>query len=230
MKDSLDPRTKILTLTLFAWGIALTQDFKGVVAFLPYILFLFFVFKESPLNVFKKLLPANIFLVFIVITMIFTYNAVTFIDRLKYGFFLFLKSNEILVLTILLLSSSSLFSIFHALHHLKVPKKLVLLLFFTYRYIHTLKEEYETILKAAKCRGFRPKTSLLTYKTYAYIVGNLLVKSYKRADRIYKAMLSRGFKGNFPVYIHFRLFKEDFIFGVISILFFLGAVVWRFLE
>jgi cobalt/nickel transport system permease protein len=125
-------------------------------------------------------------------------------------------------------STSSVFTIFHALHHLKLPSTLCQILFFSYRYLHTVKEEYERMMKAAKCRGFKPQSSVRTYRTFAYILANLLVRSYKRADRVYKAMLCRGFKGTFPVYSHFSLKKKDVIFALSSFIYFMVVVLWKF--
>lgn len=233
----IDPRVKILIFFLFAWGIALTSDFKEALLFTPFVAILLMVTGKNVLKALKPLLFANTFLIFIVLSMIFTYespNMIHFgflslsIDGLKYGLFLFLKSNEILVLMLLLLSTSSVFSIFHALHHLKLPEQLTQMLFFTYRYIHTIKDEYDTMMKAVKCRGFKPRTSIFTYKTFAYILGNLLVRSYRKADRVYKAMLCRGFKGTFPVYTHFSLSIRDIIFVVLSTMFFLAVELWKF--
>jgi cobalt/nickel transport system permease protein len=62
-------------------------------------------------------------------------------------------------------------------------------------------------------RCFRPKTNLHTYKTYAYLVGMLIVKSYDRSQKIYDAMLCRGFAGKFPIISHFELKKADLFFG-----------------
>jgi len=45
-------------------------------------------------------------------------------------------------------------------------------------------------------------------------VGMLIVRSYERSQRIYQAMLCRGFKGRFPVASHFRLRKGDVVFGL----------------
>ncbi|WP_163327941.1 cobalt ECF transporter T component CbiQ [Desulfurobacterium thermolithotrophum] len=233
----IDPRVKIIVFLLFAWGIALTPDFKEALLFIPFISILLIVTGKNALKALKPLLFANTFLIFIVLSMIFTYespNMLHFgflslsIDGLKYGLFLFLKSNEILILMLLLLSTSSVFSIFHALHHLKLPNKLTQLLFFTYRYIYTIKDEYNIMMKAAKCRGFKPKTSIFTYKTFAYILGNLLVRSYRKADKIYKAMLCRGFKGAFPVYSHFSFSTKDIIFALLSTMFFLVVELWKF--
>jgi cobalt/nickel transport system permease protein len=52
-----------------------------------------------------------------------------------------------------------------------------------------------------------------TYKTYAYLVGMLIVKSYDRSQKIYNAMLCRGFTGKFPIVSHFKLTRADLSFG-----------------
>ncbi|RKX61482.1 MAG: cobalt ECF transporter T component CbiQ [Thermodesulfobacteriota bacterium] len=226
----IDPRAKIIVFLIFAWRIAFTENFNDLIRFFPFIFILTILSKDQILKTFKFIIFANSFLFFIVITMIFTYksrNLIHFgflsisIEGLKYGAFLFVKSNEILILMILLLSTSSVFSLFHALHHLKLPSKLVHLLFFTYRYIHTLNDEYKTIMKSAKCRGFKLNTSLFSYKILGYILGNLIFKSYKKAERIYKAMLARGFKGELSVYYHFKFSFKDWLFLVISGILFL---------
>jgi len=63
-------------------------------------------------------------------------------------------------------------------------------------------------------RCFKPGTNMHTYRTYAYLVGMLIVRSYERSQRIYQAMLCRGFSGRFPVVSHFRLGKGDVVFGL----------------
>jgi cobalt/nickel transport system permease protein len=78
-----------------------------------------------------------------------------------------------------------------------MPEKIVHLISFAYRYIHVINAEYGRLMNAMKIRGFYPRNNLHTYRTYAHLVGMLLVKSYERASRVQAAMLCRGFKGNF---------------------------------
>jgi len=80
---------------------------------------------------------------------------------------------------------------------LRIPNKMVQLFFFTYRYLHVIHQEYLRMLNALKIRSFQPKTGMHTYRTYAYLVGMLLVRSYDRSERIRDAMLCRGFRGRF---------------------------------
>ncbi|KJU85770.1 cobalt ABC transporter permease CbiQ, partial [Candidatus Magnetobacterium bavaricum] len=110
-----------------------------------------------------------------------------------------LKTNAITLITVAVLGTSEVLTLTHALLHLRCPVKLVYLFFFCYRYIALMHEEYQRLRRAIVIRAFRPKTNLHTYKTYAYIVGMLLVRSHERSQRIYQAMLCRGFTGKFPL-------------------------------
>jgi cobalt/nickel transport system permease protein len=60
-----------------------------------------------------------------------------------------------------------------------------------------------------RVRGFVPRTNMHTYKSYAYLVGMLLVRSYDRAERIHKAMLCRGFNRKYYSLTQFSLKMED---------------------
>jgi cobalt/nickel transport system permease protein len=46
----------------------------------------------------------------------------------------------------------------------------------------------------------------------------MLLKSYDRSERVYDAMLCRGFKGKFWVLDHFSLKRADLILSIIMIL------------
>ncbi|MBF0317833.1 MAG: cobalt ECF transporter T component CbiQ [Nitrospirae bacterium] len=129
-----------------------------------------------------------------------------------------LKTNAITLITIAVLGTSEVLSLTHALLHLRFPVKLVYLFFFCYRYIALMHEEYQRLRKAIAVRAFRPETNLHTYKTYAYIIGMLLVRSYERSQRIYQAMLCRGFTGKFPLLRHFYLKASDYAFVAIMTL------------
>ncbi|MCP4715035.1 MAG: cobalt ECF transporter T component CbiQ, partial [Deltaproteobacteria bacterium] len=141
------------------------------------------------------------------------------------------KSNAIILATIALLGTSRIFSLVHALRHLYVPDKLVHLFFFCFRYIHVLQQEYLRLAQAAKIRNFRPGTSLHAYRTFAYLAGMLLVNSYDRSQRIYQAMLCRGFQGKYPVLHHFESHATDALAMAAMILFivFLGLLQWKIL-
>jgi cobalt/nickel transport system permease protein len=124
-----------------------------------------------------------------------------------------LKSNSILLALITLVTTMNSSTLGYALNRLHVPDKIVHLLLMTYRYVFLIEQEYQRLIRAAQIRGFRSRTNLHTYKTYAHIVGMLLVRSAARAERVYQAMLCRGFKSKFYCLHEFNFGRKEWLFG-----------------
>jgi cobalt/nickel transport system permease protein len=129
---------------------------------------------------------------------------------------------------IALLGTTPIFTLAHALRHLFVPDKLIQLLFFVYRYIYVIYSEYIRLVNAMKVRCFHPRNDLHTYKAYAHLAGMVMLKSYDRSERVYDAMLCRGFKGKFWVLDHFSLKSGDIISFIIMLIYLtgLGFLQW----
>jgi cobalt/nickel transport system permease protein len=108
-----------------------------------------------------------------------------------------LKMIAILALFLATVTTMSVATLGHTLARLRLPDKLIVLLLLTYRYVFVLEQEYRRLRRAADVRGFRPGTNLHSYRTYAYLVGMLLVRASARARRVYQAMCCRGFNGRF---------------------------------
>jgi len=231
----LDPRVKILVFMPFAFLCAVSKGLSVPSLYLLLSLFFVLIAKLNFRNLLSRLAGANFFILFIWIFIPFSYKHNPYIDLgflklsyegLKYALSITLKCNAIILATISLLSTSTIFSLAHAMLHLKVPSKLVTIFFLFYRYISVMHEEYIKIKRAVLARGFKPGTNLHTYKTYAYMVGALLLKSFERSEEIYRAMLARGFKGFFPLFEHFKLKKTDISFGIIANLIIIFIYLW----
>jgi cobalt/nickel transport system permease protein len=108
-----------------------------------------------------------------------------------------LKSLAIITVFTALVATIPVNTLGQSLARLGVPAKLVYLLLMCYRYIFVIELEYHRLVAAMKIRGFRPRTNLHTYRSYAYLVGMLFVRAASRADRVYQAMRCRGFDGRF---------------------------------
>ncbi len=139
-------------------------------------------------------------------------------EGVLYASLLTVRSNIVLLLLISLISTASVFTLGRAMGQLRVPNKIIQLFFFTYRYLHVIHLEYVRLVKALKIRGFQPKSNLHTYRTYAYLIGMLLIRSYDRSERIQNAMLCRGFKGRFYDLSEFSLRPCDIIFMLLLLL------------
>jgi cobalt/nickel transport system permease protein len=83
----------------------------------------------------------------------------------------------------------------HALEKLGMPKVLAVQLLLLYRYIFVLTDESVRIARARQLRTFGNRG--FGMRQFGSMVGQLLLRSWNRSDRIHMAMLARGFDGEF---------------------------------
>lgn len=235
----LDPRGKLVVAAFFSLLLALSGTYPTALAGLG-LAGLYLALARLPLKrVLLRLVLVNSFVFFLWLVLPFTYpgEELTRFGPLavtRQGVWLTglitLKSNAIVITLLALLATSPVITLGQALQQLKVPDKLCHLLLFTYRYIHVLEQEYQRLLQAMKVRGFQPRTDLHTYRSYAYLVAMLLVRSYDRAERVFQAMLCRGFQGKFYSLAAFSWKPRDWLFLAVSfgaLLLLLAAEWWR---
>lgn len=111
---------------------------------------------------------------------------------------------------VLLTASTSLRGIIHALNHLKFPKIFILLIDFTIRYFAVVMEELNLMQIARRARGFVPGKHFWqqhTGKTMGSTLAILFLRSYERSERVYLAMLSRGYNGEYQCCGHCHRIK-----------------------
>ncbi|MGI9950999.1 cobalt ECF transporter T component CbiQ [Moorellaceae bacterium AZ2] len=102
----------------------------------------------------------------------------------------------------LLLDTTPFGELMGALRSLHFPAVLVQLIEFTLRYIFVTADELARMYVARKARCFQPGHSLLardTFYTLGQLIGTLFMRSWERSERVYQAMLARGFTGNYAL-------------------------------
>lgn len=105
-------------------------------------------------------------------------------------------------MAILLVATTPFPDLIHALEHLRAPRVLTTIIAFLYRYLFILTDEARRLLRARESRSAnlsgRKHGGTLWWraKVTGNMVGQLFIRSYDRSDRIYKAMLSRGYAGH----------------------------------
>jgi len=81
-----------------------------------------------------------------------------------------------------------------ALEKLKVPGPFVVQLMFLYRYLFVLIEEASRMVRARSLRSFDSRG--LHFNVFVQLLGQLLLRTMDRAQRIHLAMCCRGFDGH----------------------------------
>jgi len=219
-KDSfihrLDPRVKVLVTIVFIVSNALLPD-GAWIAFIFAWLFLLLANIFSQLGIaytFKRSLIALPFAL-IAVTILFSMpgEPIASFRLFMWNFAItdtgFLRFVSILIrswlsvqLAILLVATTRFPDLIHALEHLRVPAILTTIIAFLYRYLFVLTDEVLRLMRARESRsaGSAGKRSgggvLWRAKIAGNMAGQLFLRSYERSDRIYNAMLSRGYTGH----------------------------------
>lgn len=122
---------------------------------------------------------------------------------------------------LLLIATTPIPRLLAALDSLRVPRTLVLVIQFLYRYLFVISEQAQHMRLAAVSRrgphrGKRPG-AISAFQAAAGAVGVLFARSWERAGGVYSAMLARGFRGHFTL-------AEPERFGAVDALFLCAAV------
>jgi cobalt/nickel transport system permease protein len=111
-----------------------------------------------------------------------------------------LKSWLSVQMATLLAATTSFPDLLRAMRALHVPRVLVAIALLMYRYIFVLVDEAARLQRARDARSADPDGhggGAVTWraKVLGGMVGNLFVRSYERSERVYAAMLARGYRG-----------------------------------
>jgi cobalt/nickel transport system permease protein len=105
-----------------------------------------------------------------------------------------LVKSTLCLVTMILMSNTTPFSrLLAALRALRIPSLLITILALAYRYLFVLIDEGERLQRARSSRTFANNRAG-RWMTLASLVGQLFVRSTERAERIYDAMMSRGWQ------------------------------------
>jgi len=224
----LDPRIKVIATLLFLLTVISFPKYD-IAALMPLFLFpaLFLALGDIPFRFIAwKVIAVSPFALFvgifnpIVDTKIMT---VVFGVSISGGFLSFLsillKFTLTVSMALLLIATTSFPGVCHALRRMGIPSIFVSQLLFLYRYLFVLMEEALRINRAREMRSFGKDG--LGVRLFVRIVGILFVRTLDRAERIYYAMLSRGFQGDMPSLKSGRIGGGDVGFLAATVIFLL---------
>jgi cobalt/nickel transport system permease protein len=234
----LDPRVKVVTTVAFILSNALLPDGAWIAFGLSW-LFLLLANVISKLGLAFTLKRSLIALPFalIAITVLFSIPG----KPLASFHFLFwdltitdmglLRFESILIrswlsvqMAILLVATTRFPDIIHALEHLRVPPILTTIIAFLYRYLFVLVDEVFRLLRARESRsaaaaGSRSGGSVAWRAGVAgNMAGQLFLRSYERSDRVYNAMLARGYKGHLQTMSPHELHRVDYVTTALALI------------
>jgi len=155
-------------------------------------------------------------------------------EGVEYGFLVFSRVIAATSLIILMLSTASETDILDAMRWYRIPAAIIDISSLMIRYIKAFSTESRKMKQAQESRcgfsgscGFREKI-----QNIATISGALIARAFTRADQVYRAMISRGWKHDQNLISHRPLSNNDMVMGFalsagIIILFWIDRIIMR---
>jgi len=135
---------------------------------------------------------------------------------------------------IMLVATTQFPDLLHALEHLRLPRTLTTIIAFLFRYLFVLTNEVFRILRAREARsaglpGVKGGGTISwRLKTTGSMAGQLFLRSYERSDRIFQAMISRGYTGHIRTLNPHQMERLDWLilFAAIFLLVIIQFIGW----
>ncbi|HID95966.1 MAG TPA: cobalt ECF transporter T component CbiQ [Candidatus Latescibacteria bacterium] len=225
----LDPRVKIISFLVYIIFVVLTlpHNLFRFVAYLT-VIFMLILLSKVPLGYILK--RSCIIIPFVLLIAVFIpffkegevaggYSFGTLRLTVTYSGLWILWNVSIkswlAVLAMITLSSTTRFpEVLKGFERLYVPKVLIMVLSFMYRYIFVLIDESMRMERARRSRYFGGE-HFRQLKVFANMIGLLFIRTYERGERVYQSMAARGFNGEILTLSHPTLRRNDVLFLVI---------------
>jgi len=114
---------------------------------------------------------------------------------------------------LILIASTGFPALCMAMEKLGAPRIFAVQLLMLYRYLFVLIGESARIIRAHSLRSFSRK-GRISFQVFMQILGNLLLRTIDRAQRIHMAMLSRAFSGEIRISNRYSFGYREWLFVV----------------
>lgn len=191
-----DPRAKIVVLLVFLVVVATARH--GLFLLLPALLLLLaaaLLWARLPLA--GALARAAVVLPFAGMFALLSWLA----GDPRLGVVLVTKSYLSALAVLLVMATTGLPALLNGLAVTGLPRFLLVIAQFLYRYLFVISEEAQHMNKAAAARGGGVRSwmaSGLRFRAAGGALAVLFARSYARAEGIHQSMLARGFRGRLP--------------------------------
>ncbi|KXZ39014.1 energy-coupling factor transport system permease protein [Alkalithermobacter thermoalcaliphilus JW-YL-7 = DSM 7308] len=244
----LDPRVKIIGTFLFMISLFIINSFRTYIWVLMFLIFSLRLSKIPVRYVLKGLRPLLFILIFTLVInafmtpgeVIYSIKTVTITkEGLTQGVFMVIRLIFLITGTSLLTLATSPIELTDGIEKLldpfkkiKVPShELAMMMTIALRFIPTLLDETDKIMKAQMARGadFESKNFLNRAKSLIPLLVPLFISSFRRADELAMAMEARCYRGgeNRTKMKQIKLGKKDYIAFSILALYFIIVIAFQ---
>ena len=213
----IDSAIKIIVTIIYVIKILSIKQFTilNITCIVLYPLILFIIGKVQIKFILKKVIyvfPIILGLSVINLIIDFSYSEIYF------SVLLLFKCTFALVGALLLIVTTGINNLAFGLKKLKIPNILIMQILMLHRYVILMMEECYKVKSAYELRTLGEKS--MTMKDYGQIVGQMLLKTIDRSEKVYEAMKLRGFEGE--LYINNKVAGYvDYLYLIIWVVIFI---------
>ena len=229
----LNPLVKII-VTIIYIGSVVSMDRYSLFRLAPFLSYHFIMMSLAEIPyamIFKRTIVALPFCMFAGISnLIFDREIFVIAERFVVtagviSFFTIIIRTFLCVSAVLILVTvTPFYELTGSLIKIHIPYFFVRLIEMVYRYIVVLAEEASTMLTGYRLRN--PKAKWPRISESGAFLGQLFIRSFERANRIYSAMACRGYGKNSRSHININIHIGDIVFLVVGVL---SSLIFRLL-
>ena len=245
----LDPRTKILITFLFIISLFIVDKFVGYIFVVAFLALVVYVAKISPRYLYKGLKPVFLLIALTAILNIFMLREGRLLFQLgfikiyesgiKTALFMAIRLILLIMGTSVLTLTTSPIELTDGIERLlrpigkEIAHELAMMMTIALRFIPTLIDETDKIMKAQKARGadFESGGLVKKAKNLIPLLVPLFISSFRRADELAMAMEARCYRGGYnrTKMKEAKITKADYIAYVLQIVFLAIIIVTKFI-
>ncbi len=201
------PRLKLISLVLLMFAFAAVKHLSLVIPMLG-VTAITYALSRLPLSfLLKRLRYPGLFILMVVLVLPFGSGETVLAqwgplalrqEGLTSMVLVVARFVSILTLGFILLGTTPFLTLLRAMRSLGLPTLLADMTLLTYRYLFETADMLSTMQRSMHLRGFGHRRRWLqlngsTLSQLAGLLGTLLIRSYERSERVYKAMQLRGY-------------------------------------
>lgn len=223
----LDPRLKIASFLALSLAIVFTpiQDIYKFLSHFLFLISLVFLSRISLLSLLKRLFPLFPLLTFIALS-VFWQEKGNLHQKILPLLNIIVKTFLVFLALAIFILTTEFHRLLQGLGLLGMPKIVTTILSFAHRYYFLFVGEIERLRRGKESRSFGKKNKCREIKILVHLVSPMFFRTLERSERIYAAMLSRGYKGKIETINLLKFSKVDFIFCLFFSLFLTLIVVF----
>ena len=223
----------IFLCTLIYIGFVTSFGRYEIVRLIPFVLYPAILFSASLIPVLPILKRALVVLPFVlgigIVNLIVDRTMVNFGGVLISGgllslMSLFIRYGLTVTAALLMIATTGIVKLSYAMRMIKIPKLLVLQVSLTYRYISVLFEEVALTTLAYRLRSNGQKG--IKVREWGSLTGQILLRTFDRAQAVYRAMRLRGFDGDYHAGGNVKLKYKDAVYFLVWVLIFASARIF----